>query len=171
MLYLSKQKLLNNKKIIGNTINGDNMKKYLLIIFIFFISVFLYKSNDEKIVSTFLYKENLIYDNYRIEINSYLDKYINVFERFKYNDYIIKKISLSSKYNNYINEEVDNININGSNYKEFMNEYIESYLKILEKYELENEISKIKSGNFKINYIEIYTSKDVYLKIKELFTK
>jgi len=145
------------------------MKKYLLIIFLLILTLFLYKSNTPKVVDAFLYKEQSVYNDYSVVINSSLKKYLEVFKKFKNKDYIIKSISISHNYNNYINNEIYDIKIEGSNYKDSINEYIEKYLTILKKYNLESEISKVDTGNFEINKIDIYTSEDIYLKIKELF--
>jgi len=145
------------------------MKKYLLIIFLLILTLFLYKSNTPKVVDAFLYKEQSVYNDYSVVINSSLKKYLEVFKKFNNKDYIIKSISISHNYNNYINNEIYDIKIEGSNYKDSINEYIEKYLTILKKYNLESEISKVDTGNFEINKIDIYTSEDIYLKIKELF--
>jgi len=145
------------------------MKKYLLIIFLLILTLFLYKSNTPKVVDAFLYKEQSVYNDYSVVINSSLKKYLEEFKKFNNKDYIIKSISISHNYNNYINNEIYDIKIEGSNYKDSINEYIEKYLTILKKYNLESEISKVDTGNFEINKIDIYTSEDIYLKIKELF--
>ena len=133
--------------------------------------IFVYKSNSSKVIESFVEDKNKYYSIYSIDMNeSSLNTYKSIFEKIDSNNYIIKDIKIVNNYNNYILEEINKIKIKNKNYIDSINEYIERSIIILNKYNLENEISKLKSGNFKIDKIVIYTTKDIYNQIMSHIT-
>lgn len=139
------------------------MKKYLLIIFLFMCLIMVDKINTPKVVSTFAPDKNEYYNSYTVDMKeSSLSKYKSIFINMDWDIYLISDIKLVNNYNNYILEEINNIKIKNNNYKDSLNEYIEKCIIILEKYNMDNEISKLRSGNFKIDKIVIYTTEEVY---------
>ena len=136
------------------------MKKVLLFIFI----VFLFSlSKSEKTEYAFLYTEDNYYNNYLVNynhfsINDYLDKFKNIDAK----DYKIISITFEYNYNNNLNKYLNNIEINGGNYIEALEEYIIKYESILDNYDMESEISKIQGRRMNIKQIKIYTTKDIY---------
>lgn len=121
------------------------------------------KINRPKVIETFAPDKNEYYNSYTIDMNDCsLSKYKNIFINMDSNVYLISDIKLVNNYNNYILEEINNIKIKNNNYKDSLNEYIEKCIIILEKYNMYNEISKLRSGNFKIDKIVIYTTEEVY---------
>lgn len=139
------------------------MKKYLLIIFLFMCLIMVDKINTPKVVSTFAPDKNEYYNSYTIDMKeSSLSKYKSIFINMDWDIYLISDIKLVNNYNNYILEEINNIKIKNNNYKDSLNEYIEKCIIILEKYNMDNEISKLRSGNFKVDKIVIYTTEEVY---------
>ena len=120
----------------------------------------------------FNYNKDEYYDTYEITFNDIsLSKYKEIFINLDMDSYLIKKISFSNNYNNYILNDVNNISIKSGNYKDTMEEYIEKICVVLGKYDLEDEISKIVTGNFKIDKIYIYTTSNIYEEIKKESTK
>ena len=139
------------------------MKKYLLIIFLFMCLIMVDKINTPKVISAFAPDKNEYYNSYTIDMKeSSLSKYKSIFINMDWDIYLISDIKLVNNYNNYILEEINNIKIKNNNYKDSLNEYIEKCIIILEKYNMYNEISKLRSGNFKIDKIVIYTTEEVY---------
>lgn len=139
------------------------MKKYLLIIFLFMCLIMVDKINTPKVVSTFASDKNEYYNSYTVDMKeSSLSKYKSIFINMDWDIYLISDIKLVNNYNNYILEEINNIKIKNNNYKDSLNEYIEKCIIILEKYNMDNEISKLRSGNFKVDKIVIYTTEEVY---------
>ena len=139
------------------------MKKYLLIIFLFMCLIMVDKINTPKVISAFAPDKNEYYNSYTIDMKeSSLSKYKSIFINMDWDIYLINDIKLVNNYNNYILEEINNIKIKNNNYKDSLNEYIEKCIIILEKYNMDNEISKLRSGNFKIDKIVIYTTEEVY---------
>lgn len=139
------------------------MKKYLLIIFLFMCLIMVDKINTPKVVSTFAPDKNEYYNSYTVDMKeSSLSKYKSIFINMDWDIYLISDIKLVNNYNNYILEEINNIKIKNNNYKDSLNEYIEKCIIILEKYNMDNEISKLRSGNFKVDKIVIYTTEEVY---------
>lgn len=128
------------------------------------------KINTPKVISAFAPDKNEYYNSYTIDMKeSSLSKYKSIFINMDWDIYLISDIKLVNNYNNYILEEINNIKIKNNNYKDSLNEYIEKCIIILEKYNMDNEISKLRSGNFKIDKIVIYTTEEVYnLILKEL---
>lgn len=121
------------------------------------------KINTPKVVSTFAPDKNEYYNSYTIDMKeSSLSKYKSIFINMDWDIYLISDIKLVNNYNNYILEEINNIKIKNNNYKDSLNEYIEKCIIILEKYNMDNEISKLRSGNFKVDKIVIYTTEEVY---------
>lgn len=121
------------------------------------------KINTPKVVSTFAPDKNEYYNSYTVDMKeSSLSKYKSIFINMDWDIYLISDIKLVNNYNNYILEEINNIKIKNNNYKDSLNEYIEKCIIILEKYNMDNEISKLRSGNFKIDKIVIYTTEEVY---------
>ena len=142
------------------------VKKYLLIIFIFLCILIIDKKTTPKDILVFNYNKDEYYDTYEINFNDIsLSKYKEIFINLDMDSYLIKKISFSNNYNNYILSDINNISIKSGNYKDTMEEYIEKICVVLGKYDLEDEISKIATGNFKINKIYIYTTSNVYEEI------
>ena len=139
------------------------MKKYLLIIFIFLCILIIDKKTTPEDILVFNYNKDEYYDTYEITFNDIsLSKYKEIFINLDMDSYLIKKISFS---NNYILNDINNISIKSGNYKDTMEEYIEKICVVLGKYDLEDEISKIITGNFKINKLYIYTTSNVYEEI------
>lgn len=139
------------------------MKKYLLVIFLFMCLIMIDKINTPKVISAFAPDKNEYYNSYTINMKeSLFSKYRNIFINMDWDLYLISDIKLVNNYNNYILEEINNIKIKNNNYKDSLNEYIEKCIIILEKYNMDNEISKLRSGNFKIDKIVIYTTEEVY---------
>ena len=139
------------------------MKKYLLIIFLFMCLIMVDKINTPKVISAFAPDKNEYYNSYTVDMKeSSLSKYKSIFINMDWDVYLISDIKLVNNYNNYILEEINNIKIKNNNYKDSLNEYIEKCIIILEKYNMDNEISKLRSGNFKIDKIVIYTTEEVY---------
>lgn len=139
------------------------MKKYLLVIFLFMCLIMIDKINTPKVISAFVPDKNEYYNSYTINMKeSSFSKYRNIFINMDWDLYLISDIKLVNNYNNYILEEINNIKIKNNNYKDSLNEYIEKCIIILEKYNMDNEISKLRSGNFKIDKIVIYTTEEVY---------
>ncbi len=121
------------------------------------------KINTPKVVSTFAPDKNEYYNSYTVDMKeSSLSKYKSIFINMDWDIYLISDIKLVNNYNNYILEEINNIKIKNNNYKDSLNEYIEKCIIILEKYNMDNEISKLRSGNFKVDKIVIYTTEEVY---------
>ena len=148
------------------------MKKYLLIIFIFLCILIIDKKTTPEDILVFNYNKDEYYDTYEITFNDIsLSKYKEIFINLDMDSYLIKKISFSNNYNNYILNDVNNISIKSGNYKDTMEEYIEKICVVLGKYDLEDEISKIVTGNFKIDKIYIYTTFNIYEEIKKESTK
>ena len=148
------------------------MKKYLLIIFIFLCILIIDKKTTHEDILVFNYNKDEYYDTYEITFNDIsLSKYKEIFINLDMDSYLIKKISFSNNYNNYILNDVNNISIKSGNYKDTMEEYIEKICVVLGKYDLEDEISKIVTGNFKIDKIYIYTTSNIYEEIKKESTK
>lgn len=148
------------------------VKKYLLIIFIFLCILIIDKKTTPKDILVFNYNKDEYYDTYEITFNDIsLSKYKEIFINLDMDSYLIKKISFSNNYNNYILNDVNNISIKSGNYKDTMEEYIEKICVVLGKYDLEDEISKIVTGNFKIDKIYIYTTSNIYEEIKKESTK
>ncbi len=148
------------------------MKKYLLIIFIFLCILIIDKKTTPEDILVFNYNKDEYYDTYEITFNDIsLSKYKEIFINLDMDSYLIKKISFSNNYNNYILNDVNNISIKSGNYKDTMEEYIEKICVVLGKYDLEDEISKIVTGNFKIDKIYIYTTSNIYEEIKKESTK
>ena len=148
------------------------VKKYLLIIFIFLCILIIDKKTTPKDILVFNYNKDEYYDTYEINFNDIsLSKYKEIFINLDMDSYLIKKISFSNNYNNYILNDVNNISIKSGNYKDTMEEYIEKICVVLGKYDLEDEISKIVTGNFKIDKIYIYTTSNIYEEIKKESTK
>ena len=149
-----------------------NIKKYLLIIFIFLCILIIDKKTTPEDILVFNYNKDEYYDTYEITFNDIsLSKYKEIFINLDMDSYLIKKISFSNNYNNYILNDVNNISIKSGNYKDTMEEYIEKICVVLGKYDLEDEISKIVTGNFKIDKIYIYTTSNIYEEIKKESTK
>ena len=148
------------------------MKKYLLIIFIFLCILIIDKKTTPEDILVFNYNKDEYYNTYEITFNDIsLSKYKEIFINLDMDSYLIKKISFSNNYNNYILNDVNNISIKSGNYKDTMEEYIEKICVVLGKYDLEDEISKIVTGNFKIDKIYIYTTSNIYEEIKKESTK
>ena len=132
------------------------MKKYLPIIFIIFI-LLLYLIKDKEITkSIFFEEENNFYEVYNIEFNN-----------ISFTKYKILNYKFINNYNKEITAKINNIKIEGGSYLEALDEYINKYLSILEKYDIESEISKIKNANMLIKEIKIYTTKDIYNILKK----
>ena len=139
------------------------MKKYLLVIFLFMCLIIVNKINRPKVVEAFIENKNEYYNGYTIDMKeSSLSKYKGIFINIDWNKYLISDIKLVNNYNNYVLEKINNIKIKNNNYIDSLNEYIEKCIIILEEYNLDNEISKLRSGNFKIDKIVIYTTEDIY---------
>ena len=148
------------------------MKKYLLIIFVFLCILIIDKKTTPEDILVFNYNKDEYYDTYEITFNDIsLSKYKEIFINLDMDSNLIKKISFSNNYNNYILNDVNNISIKSGNYKDTMEEYIEKICVVLGKYDLEDEISKIVTGNFKIDKIYIYTTSNIYEEIKKESTK
>ncbi len=142
------------------------MKKYLLVIFLFMCLIIVNKINRPKVIDAFIQDKNEYYNNYTIDMKeSSLSKYKSIFINMDWDLYLISDIKLVNNYNDYILEEINNIKIKNNNYKDSLNEYIEKCIVILEKYSMDNEISKLRNGNFKIDTINIYTTEETYNKI------
>ncbi len=139
------------------------MKKYLPIIFIIFI-LLLYLIKDKEITkSIFFEEENNFYEVYNIEFNNIsFTKYKQIFDNIEEDKYKILNYKFINNYNKEITAKINNIKIEGGSYLEALDEYINKYLSILEKYDIESEISKIKNANMLIKEIKIYTTKDIY---------
>ena len=121
------------------------------------------KINRPKVVEAFIENKNEYYNSYTIDMKeSSLSKYKSIFINMDWNKYLISDIKLVNNYNNYVLEKINNIKIKNNNYIDSLNEYIEKCIIILEEYNLDNEISKLRSGNFKIDKIVIYTTEDIY---------
>ena len=144
------------------------MKKYLPIIFIIFI-LLLYLIKDKEITkSIFFEEENNFYEVYNIEFNNIsFTKYKQIFDNIEEDKYKILNYKFINKYNKEITAKINNIKIEGGSYLEALDEYINKYLSILEKYDIESEISKIKNANMLIKEIKIYTTKDIYNILKK----
>ena len=139
------------------------MKRYLLVIFLFMCLIVVNKINRPKVVEAFIENKNEYYNSYTIDMKeSSLSKYKSIFINMDWNKYLISDIKLVNNYNNYVLEKINNIKIKNNNYIDSLNEYIEKCIIILEEYNLDNEISKLRSGNFKIDKIVIYTTEDIY---------
>lgn len=139
------------------------MKRYLLVIFLFMCLIIVNKINRPKVVEAFIENKNEYYNSYTIDMKeSSLSKYKSIFINIDWNKYLISDIKLVNNYNNYVLEKINNIKIKNNNYIDSLNEYIEKCIIILEEYNLDNEISKLRSGNFKIDKIVIYTTEDIY---------
>ena len=139
------------------------MKRYLLVIFLFMCLIVINKINRPKVVEAFIENKNEYYNSYTIDMKeSSLSKYKSIFINMDWNKYLISDIKLVNNYNNYVLEKINNIKIKNNNYIDSLNEYIEKCIIILEEYNLDNEISKLRSGNFKIDKIVIYTTEDIY---------
>ena len=139
------------------------MKRYLLVIFLFMCLIVVNKINRPKVVEAFIENKNEYYNSYTIDMKeSSLSKYKSIFINMDWNKYLISDIKLVNNYNNYVLEKINNIKIKNNNYIDSLNEYIEKCIIILEEYNLDNEISKLRSGNFKIYKIVIYTTEDIY---------
>ena len=144
------------------------MKKYLPIIFIIFI-LLLYLIKDKEITkSIFFEEENNFYEVYNIEFNNIsFTKYKQIFDNIEEDKYKILNYRFINNYNKEITAKINNIKIEGGSYLEALDEYINKYLSILEKYDIESEISKIKNANMLIKEIKIYTTKDIYNILKK----
>lgn len=139
------------------------MKKYLLVIFLFMCLIIVNKINRPKVIETFAPDKNEYYNSYTIDMKeSSLSKYKSIFINMDWDLYLISDIKLVNNYNDYILEEINNIKIKNNNYIDSLNEYIEKCIIVLNKYNLDNEISKLRSGNFKIDKIVIYTNEEIY---------
>ena len=144
------------------------MKKYLPIIFIIFI-LLLYLIKDKEITkSIFFEEENNFYEVYNIEFNNIsFTKYKQIFDNIEEDKYKILNYKFINNYNKEITAKINNIKIEGGSYLEALDEYINKYLSILEKYDIESEINKIKNANMLIKEIKIYTTKDIYNILKK----
>ena len=144
------------------------MKKYLPIFFIIFI-LLLYLIKDKEITkSIFFEEENNFYEVYNIEFNNIsFTKYKQIFDNIEEDKYKILNYKFINNYNKEITAKINNIKIEGGSYLEALDEYINKYLSILEKYDIESEISKIKNANMLIKEIKIYTTKDIYNILKK----
>lgn len=139
------------------------MKKYLLIIFLFVALIIMNKFNETRVVNTFIETDNKYYDTYTIDMNDMsLSKYKEIFFNIDYSLYFIKDIKLTNNYNDFILKDISKIKIEENNYITSLNEYIDKCIIILDKYNLDDEISKFRNGNFKIDKIVIYTTEEVY---------
>ena len=139
------------------------MKKYLLIIFLFVALIIMNKFNETRVVNTFIETDNKYYDTYTIDMNDIsLSRYKEIFFNIDYSLYFIKDIKLTNNYNDFILKDISKIKIEENNYITSLNEYIDKCIIILDKYNLDDEISKFRNGNFKIDKIVIYTTEEVY---------
>ena len=139
------------------------MKKYLLIIFLFVALIIMNKFNETRVVNTFIETDNKYYDTYTIDMNDMsLSRYKEIFFNIDYSLYFIKDIKLTNNYNDFILKDISKIKIEENNYITSLNEYIDKCIIILDKYNLDDEISKFRNGNFKIDKIVIYTTEEVY---------
>ena len=142
------------------------MKNLLLVIFIFFIILLIPQKKIEKEV--IYLDDNLVYRIYYINFNNIsLDKYKDIFSKIDENYYQILDIKFMNNYSKKINKEIDSIKISASNYIDSMNEYINKCSNILYKYDIESELSRVRNGNMLISSIKIYTTSEVYEKIKK----
>ena len=139
------------------------MKKYLLIIFLFVALIIMNKFNETRVVNTFIETDNKYYDTYTIDMNDIsLSRYKEIFFNIDYSLYFIKDIKLTNNYNDFILKDISKIKIEENNYITSLNEYIDKCIIILDKYNLDDEISKFRNSNFKIDKIVIYTTEEVY---------
>ena len=140
------------------------MKKYIPIIFIIFIFI-LCMNNEPKTKSIFL-EENTFYKIYNIKLNNInLSEYKYIFKTIPEKEYKIINFKFVNNYYKTLNDKINNIKIEGRNYLESLEEYIDKYLIILYDYDIESEISKIKNANMLISEIKIYTTNNIYNEI------
>ncbi len=112
--------------------------------------------------------DNLVYRIYKINLdNITLDEYVSIFKNIDENYYEIMDIRFDNNYDKKISKELDLVKIKPGNYIDCMSEYIDKYVRILYKYDIDSEVSKIKNGNMLISYIKIYTLESIIEEIKK----
>ena len=145
-------------------------KKIPIIFFTVFITIFILCiiSNKNNSKSVFLEQENTIYNIYHIKLdNITLNKYKNIFNNIDPKKYKILNFKFINNYNKKLTSEINRIKIENGHYLEAIDEYVNEYLKVLNKYNIESEISKVKNANMLIEEITIYTTIDIYTQIKK----
>ena len=116
-----------------------------------------YKIDDSNIVA--------YYHNYIIDCNINIDTYLGIFSKLENTDYLITNIKIDNNYEEKIKEEISNIEIEKGSYINGLKSYLNKYIKVLDKYDLENEIAKIQNHNINIIEISVYTTIDGYSEI------
>jgi len=142
------------------------MKKQIVVIIMILIiltsmvmskDTMAYKIDDSNIVA--------YYHNYIIDCNINIDTYLGIFSKLENTDYLITNIKIDNNYEEKIKEEISNIEIEKGSYINGLKSYLNKYIKVLDKYDLENEIAKIQNHNINIIEISVYTTIDGYSEI------
>lgn len=142
------------------------MKKYVYLLMVICFSIsFFYSFNNNKNIEPVFNENNL--GTYVITFNNgiSLNEYKNIFKNLDINNYYIKNFSFEDRFHDKMNNEINNISLKGGNYLESLNEYVDKYIKILDKYNKELEIDRIYSGNMRISKIYINCLSDIYNEI------
>lgn len=145
------------------------MKKYvyLLMIICFSISFFYGFNKNNKLNPVFDdngFNSYVIVFTNGIKINDYK----NFFKLEDSNNYYISSFSFEDTFHDKMNNDINNITINGGNYLDSLSEYIDKYIDILNIYNKELEISRIYSGDIRISKIYINCTSDIYYKLLNL---
>lgn len=146
------------------------MKKYVYyIILISFICAFFLGYDQSKQTKT-TFKDNGLNSyiiNFKDSIN--LNTYKELFQNLDANNYVIFDFEFEDNFHDKLNKEIDNIQITKGNYTDALKEYLDKYIKILDAYNKELEISRIYSGNIRIKKIYLNCTIDIYniLSIKD----
>lgn len=106
---------------------------------------------------------------YEIKLNNFdINNYKFIFNNIAEENYKILDFRFDNNYYKNINKKINKIKITEGNYIDTITEYINKYVEILYYYDMESEVSKIKTGNMLIYYIKIYTTDKTYNKIKKM---
>ena len=145
------------------------MKRLGLVIF-FILLIFMYQKNRVvKPVFEDDYKEG--FRIFTLKLNDIdLDNYAYIFKNINDEEYKITDFKFVNNYNSNIKSKLKKIKIEGGNYIDALTEYSNKYADILDDYEIESEISKIKTGNMFISEIKLYTTDITYNKLKKMHT-
>ncbi|MDO5568631.1 MAG: hypothetical protein Q4G04_00760 [bacterium] len=137
----------------------------LIIVFLFSICCYswLHKNNSKLVFN----EESDIsngYRNYDITFNDYLsfDNYRKIFDGISNNDYVILDIEIDNDYNAIIKEDINNIMVSRNNYLVFLDNYIDMYIEVLKKHQLDSEIAKIYSQDLRIKRLNLICTINIY---------
>lgn len=148
------------------------MKKLLFKIGTFLYIAFIFLSlltyhKEYNTVSTFEEVNGYIKDIILFDSLS-LNEYKEMFSKYLEKDYYIDNFTFDNNYNNIVSNDINNIQIEKGNYLVSLNNYVNEYVNILDKYQMEDEKAKIINGNFIIIKISLVCTKDIYEELKKI---